>query len=477
MNILRTIPFVFAGVLAVLAPACPVARVAPLTGTNIGGSAGPERSGSRVDKGQRMESVITKVVPPAKDGTLSLIAAEAEIQGIPAEAASPPAPIDAAPPAKPLAYLNLKRGTRLLWKAAVEPGVYNVMVRYEAPDAVPAIRLRLGDGRELQDTFVKSIPGKELGFQSLGPLPFAKSTVMDFELSQADAAGAGAIAVAEVILQPIGGALSSVMHGTLTGPYLQKAAPRANPKDDAEMVRVPAGEFIMGGLSGKADAHPVVLQEYWIYKYPVTVRQYRRFCEGTKRQMPPPPRWGWINSYPMVNVSWFDALAYAKWAGVRLPTEAEWEKAGRGVDGRVLPWGNNFDTAKCQSPRDMHGFQGTTPVGWFPANVSPFGCRDMAGNVWQWCSTRIGPYPYRADDGREDIETHVPGERRTYRGGGWVMNSWRTDWTILHRGNFFPKYPDSNGNLVEVTRDHIGFRCAVSVSPSGSNAKQMLRRR
>ena len=91
----------------------------------------------------------------------------------------------------------------------------------------------------------------------------------------------------------------------------------------------------------------------------------------------------------------------------------------------------------------------------------------MAGNVWQWCSTWTGPFPYRADDGREEIGSAVPGERRTYRGGGWVMNSWRTDWTILHRGNFFPTVPDASGNPVEVKRDHIGYRCATSEPAPG----------
>jgi len=94
----------------------------------------------------------------------------------------------------------------------------------------------------------------------------------------------------------------------------------------------------------------------------------------------------------------------------------------------------------------------------------------MVGNVWQWCSSRIAPYPYRADDGREDL-THIENERRTYRGGGWVQNSWRLDWTILHRGNFPPKYPE-NGQLVDVRRDHIGFRCASSHTANPVGAEQ-----
>ena len=96
-----------------------------------------------------------------------------------------------------------------------------------------------------------------------------------------------------------------------------------------------------------------------------------------------------------------------------------------------------FDTSKLQWPGNLHGFKGTSPVDFFPQGTSPYGCLDMAGNVWQWCSTRIAPYPYRVDDGREDTETHLENEKRTYRGGGWVMNSWRGDWTILHRGNYF----------------------------------------
>ena len=380
-----------------------------------------------------------EIVHPAADGSLTL-----PVTGVP---------------------VSLTGQTALSWDASVEPGVYNVLVRYDAPDAAPMLGLKVGDGRELRDTPPATPPGQDGVRESLGPLSFAKAAAVTLTLGRADAASAGSIFVAEVVLFPIGGTRASAAPDAKIGPYLQKDPPRTNPKDGAKLVRVPAGTFVMGGLSGRNDAHAVMLPEFWMYEFPVTVGQYRRFCEQTKRPMPTPPRWGWLDAHPMVNVSWLDALAYAKWAGVRLPTEAEWEKAARGTDGRVLPWGNAFEADKCQSSRDLHGFAGTTPVGYFSGNISPYGCRDMAGNVWQWCSTRIGPFPYRADDGREDITT-APGERRTYRGGGWVQNSWRTDWTVLHRGNFFPKYPDAQGNMVDVIRDHIGFRCAASVPPS-----------
>lgn len=407
------------------------------------------------------------VLAQAQDDSIHLMSKQAEVFGKADWVASPPVASDSVNARNLNGYLAMTHDTRLRWKAKVEPGVYNVMVRYDAPDSVPMILLQVSDGRELKITPLKSNAPKELGFHSLGPLAFDKARDdTGFELTLAPEASARTFALVELVLQPIGGTTVSIKNGELVNERADEAVTRDNPKDGAEMVLIPEGEFIMGGLSGKADAHRVSLKEFWMYKFPVTVKQYRQFCDETARQMPPPPGWGWIDDHPIVNVSWFDALAYAKWAAVRLPTEAEWEKAGRGTDGRVLPWGNDFDTAKCQSPRDKHGFQGTTPVGYFPGNVSPFGCRDMAGNVWQWCSTRIAPYPYHVDDGREEIATTLPDERRTYRGGGFVMNSWRMDWTILHRGNFFPKTPDADGVLVEVTRDHIGFRCAASAEPS-----------
>ncbi len=119
------------------------------------------------------------------------------------------------------------------------------------------------------------------------------------------------------------------------------------------MVRIPAGTFLMGSKAGEGsdDEHPqhtVDLTGYWIYRTDVTVAQYRKFCTATGREMPDAPDWGWQDDHPVVNVDWDDANAYADWAGAALPTEAQWEKAARGTDGRIYPWGNDWDATKCQ---------------------------------------------------------------------------------------------------------------------------------
>lgn len=185
-----------------------------------------------------------------------------------------------------------------------------------------------------------------------------------------------------------------------------------NPKDGREFVFVPAGPFVMGEAQ---EQHTVTLPGYWIGQCEVTVGQYRKYCEAAGQEMPPGQG---EDTHPVVNVTWAEAAAYALWAGCRLPSEAEWEKAARGTDGRMYPWGNTWDPARCNTNEGGPGR--TAPVGSYPNGASPSGCLDMAGNVWEWTSTKHKPFPYRADDGREEPGG---GDERVPRGGGWNFGS------------------------------------------------------
>lgn len=222
------------------------------------------------------------------------------------------------------------------------------------------------------------------------------------------------------------GDLLDRMRGTVLPSAIETAAPtqqgvelRVNAVDGAEMVYVPPGEFTMGSDDGayyEKPEHRVFLDGYWIYKCEVTVAQYRRFCSATNRAMPEAPRWGWLDDHPIVNVSWADAEAYAKWAGGRLPTEAEWEKSARGTDGRAYPWGDQWDPKRCNSHESAVGK--TTPVGSFPAGTSPCGADDLAGNVWEWCADWYDSSYYSLRIARNPTGP-VSGSRRVVRGGGW----------------------------------------------------------
>ncbi len=235
-------------------------------------------------------------------------------------------------------------------------------------------------------------------------------------------------------------------------------ATKINPIDGAEMVLVPAGEFLMGSRDDDKWAecvekpqHKVYLDSYYIYKTEVTVAQYRKFCHATGRKnMPPKPKWGWIDNHPIVNVSWDDAKAYADWAGVKLPTEAQWEKAARGTDDRIYPWGNKWDAKKCVNYTNSNGI--TKPVGSISAGASPYGCLDMAGNVWEWC------WDWYADDYYKNTPIKNPmgpgiGELRVLRGGSWYGNYYISYSRCTFRYNCNPGNYDDDG----------GFRCASPV--------------
>jgi formylglycine-generating enzyme required for sulfatase activity len=236
----------------------------------------------------------------------------------------------------------------------------------------------------------------------------------------------------------------------------QLGAARVNPKDGAAMVYVPAGEFLMGSTDADKNAyddekpqHRVYLDGYWIYQTEVTVAQYRKFCQAMGRQMPPEPEWKWQDAHPIVNVTWDDAAAYAAWAGAALPTEAQWEKAARGSDGRIYPWGKEWDGAKCVNSVGGNAPGGTKPVGGMPAGVSPYGCLDMAGNVWEWCADWDDDMYYRNAPSRNPTGP-ATGTMRLLRGGSW-----------RHPYPDFFRAADRDGSSPGDRGDYGGFRCVL----------------
>lgn len=225
--------------------------------------------------------------------------------------------------------------------------------------------------------------------------------------------------------------------------------------DHATLVFIPAGEFLMGSQESDADAdqdekpqHAVYLDAYWIDRIEVTNDMYRQCVQSGACTEPAHSRRYGVAEYgdhPVLGVSWDQSVMYCAWAGRRLPTEAEWEKAARGTDGRLYPWGNeppdesrlNFD----------HVIDDTITVGSYPGGASPYGVLDMAGNVWEWV----------ADGFDEDYYTESPYEnptggnsvnRRVLKGG-----SWSTEAHNVRVSNRFWGFPGRN--------DTDGFRCAM----------------
>jgi len=177
---------------------------------------------------------------------------------------------------------------------------------------------------------------------------------------------------------------------------LQTVTKEEQPKIPSGMVYVPAGDFIIGWDEDGQEVK-IFTEAFYIDKYEVTNEDYQKFVDATGHRHPKHPLdtkydvWdddtfpSTLAKHPVVNVSWEDAVAYARWKGKRLPTEVEWEKAARGTDGRLYPWGNIFDKNNCRSVESEK--KGTSPVGSYLLGASPYGCFDLAGNVWEWTST------------------------------------------------------------------------------------------
>ena len=221
-------------------------------------------------------------------------------------------------------------------------------------------------------------------------------------------------------------------------------------KDGAKMRLIPAGEFQMGSNDGRSNekpVHTVYLDAFYMDKYEVTVGQYKKFIQATGHRALP----YWVSKYsptdnhPVVGVSWDDAQAYCKWAGKRLPTEAEWEKAARGgLVGKKYPWGDSIDSSKANYNRNVGS---TTPVGKYAPNG--YGLYDMAGNVWEWCSDWYDNNYYSSSP-RNNPPGAASGQFRVVRGGSWSGLDYLMRAAIRYSDD--PYFMFIN----------IGFRCCVA---------------
>ncbi|MFB0534451.1 MAG: formylglycine-generating enzyme family protein [Anaerolineae bacterium] len=250
------------------------------------------------------------------------------------------------------------------------------------------------------------------------------------------------------------------------------------------MVYVPAGEFTMGATDAEIDSalalcnefsgvcsrhwfenaqpqHTVYLDASYIDRTEVTNAQYRECVEAEVCDTPGKTA-HYDNAdyaqHPVVYASWNDADAYCRWVGKRLPTEAEWEKAARGTDGRVYPWGNSFDGSKLnfcdenctydhKDPSVDDGYKTTAPVGSYPAGTSPYGVLDMAGNACEWVADWYGE-DYYSQSPERNPPGPDSGEWRVLRGGSWLDYLWNA--RCASRLRYLPRLRYS----------YVGFRCA-----------------
>jgi len=223
--------------------------------------------------------------------------------------------------------------------------------------------------------------------------------------------------------------------------------------DGAEMVAVPAGQFLMGsdGDDDEKPQHRVTLDGFHIDKYEVTNALYGKFMSATGRRAPEYWNDSKFNSpqQPVVGVSWQDADAYCRWAGKRLPTEAEWEKAARGTDGRRYPWGDQWEASRANSRESGRG--STVEVSSYPTGASPYGAYNMAGNVWEWAGDWYDKEYYKRSPDRNPKGPDA-GTDRVVRGGSWDSSP------------FALRAADRGSDAQDSRLNYLGFRCARGLS-------------
>lgn len=284
-----------------------------------------------------------------------------------------------------------------------------------------------------------------------------------------------------------------IIVGPTATPLPTPVATRVRARDNQLMVEVPAGEFLMGGDQDDPTAsddelppHWVYLDTFWIDETEITAGQYRacveaEFCappqtRGVRYQQcvedgvcPPLEVEGDVapeDILPVAGVTWEQATTYCTWVGARLPTEAEWEKAARGTDGRRYPWGNNFDgkrlnycdkncVADWRDLRTDDGYRYMAPTGSYPAGASPYGVLDMSGNVWEWTADWYDAGTYANSTYRNPAGPDT-GRQRVIRGGSWSYHPKSLRITKRHR------------DTPTTGHENNGFRCAVADKVTGN---------
>lgn len=293
--------------------------------------------------------------------------------------------------------------------------------------------------------------------------------------------------------------MPAVVQAPATGRQMPAVAMRGD--DGAEMVLVPGGAFFMGNnteelgrllkalphvkrafFDREMPQHQLFLDAFYIDKYEVTNARFQQFVQATGyRTFAEREDWGWVHTkewvkveganwrtphgpkssikgldqHPVVQVSWEDARAYCAWAGKRLPAEVEWEKAARGPDGSIYPWGNTFHGERgnfCDRNCEMSwqdetaddGYRYTAPVGSYEGGKSPYGAYDLAGNVWEWVADFFDPAYYSRGPARS-LQGPASGDMAVLRGGSWLNTMLVV--RALHRGAEIPTYRFSNTGL------------------------------
>lgn len=273
----------------------------------------------------------------------------------------------------------------------------------------------------------------------------------------------------------------AILRGTTMTPY-EKSTPATSTEAESEagavsgeepiqeeMVTIPAGPFVRGTNDGGFDEKPqrtIFLDAFSIDRYEVTNYQYQQFVTATGHRKPGlPARYAKSGSkvrgvnQPAVYVSWEDAAEYCRWKSKRLPTEAEWEKAMRGSDGRLWPWGNNEQPDGANWARVQDGYEVSARVGTFATDKSPYGVMDGAGNVIEWVADWYNETYYK-DSPEQNPRSPEYGTYRVLRGGGYTTTG--LDIRITSRSKMMPDFRDET----------IGFRCAISkVEVHGSDEK------